>query len=67
MLHMANAIAAHEPARERSLDIAQVKDHLLRVSNDFVSRAKDVADQMRAGDGQFLFGGYSWRSKAFRL
>src|SRR5580658_2883360 len=38
MLQLANAIAAHEPARDRSLDISRVKDHLLRLFKDMVSR-----------------------------
>ena len=31
MIQIANAIAAHEPARERNLDIVGLKEHLLRV------------------------------------
>jgi hypothetical protein len=38
MIQMAYAIAAHEPSRERALDIGRVKDHLLRVFTDFVNR-----------------------------
>src|SRR5688572_25005430 len=43
MLQLANAISAHEPSRERSLDIGHVKAHLLRVFTDLISRIKDQA------------------------
>jgi hypothetical protein len=65
MLQIANAIAAHQPARERSLDIARVKDHLLRVFTDLAGRYEMPFD--KASDMQFIFAGYSWRSKDFRL
>lgn len=69
MIQMSYAIAAHQPARERSLDIAKVKDHLLRVCTDFIGRTEDPASgfSWRKADMQFLFGGYSWRAKDFRL
>lgn len=42
MLQLGYAIAAHEPARERNLDIARVKAHLLRVFTDVVNRIADA-------------------------
>lgn len=68
MIQIANAIAAHQPARDRSLDIGQLKGHILRVLNDLVGRVHDyVGLPLASGDAQFLFGGYSWRDKRFRL
>jgi hypothetical protein len=67
MLQMAYAIGAHEPARDRSLDIARVKDHLLRVFNDIVLHVKDAAIPFSSSDAQFLFAGYSWLKKDFRI
>jgi hypothetical protein len=65
MLQIANAIAAHQPARERSLDIARVKDHLLRVFTDLARRYETPFTTK--GDIQLIFAGYSWRSKNFRI
>lgn len=65
MLQLAYAIAAHEPARDRSLDITRVKDHLLRVFSDFVRRVKDAVEPFSRRDAQFLFAGYSWMRKDF--
>lgn len=67
MLQISIAIAAHEPARDRNLDISELKSHLLRICTDMIARVKDEALPFEPSDAQFLFGGYSWRSKAFRL
>src|SRR5580658_5844767 len=67
MLQLANAIAAHQPARERGLDIARVKDHLLRLFKDLVGRFRELPQPFEKQDIQFLFAGYSWRSKDFRI
>jgi hypothetical protein len=67
MIQLANAIAAHEPARERSLDISRVKDHLLRVFEDMVRRFKELPEPFSSADIQFLFAGYSWSRKQFRI
>lgn len=64
MLQIANAIGAHQPARERSLDIARVKDHLLRVLTDLAQRYETP---FKKEDIQFIFAGYSWRTKRFRI
>jgi len=55
MLQLANAIAAHQPARERSLDISRVKDHLLRLFGDLVRRHEEPAGRFSKEDIQFLF------------
>lgn len=67
MIQLANAIQAHEPARERSLDLARLKDHLLRVFTDMIRRIEDAALPFSRRDAEFLFAGYSWRTKAFRI
>ena len=67
MIQMSYAIAAHQPARERSLDIARVKDHLVRLATDLIGRFEDLACAWTKNDVQFLFGGYSWLKRDFRL
>ncbi len=67
MIQVANAIAAHQPARERALDIARLNTHLLRMLTDLVARITDSVQPFSRTDAQFLFGGYSWRTKQFRL
>jgi hypothetical protein len=67
MLQMAYAIAAHEPASDRSLDIVQVKEHLLRIFTDLIRHHDKPATPLTSRDAQFLFAGYSWRSKDYRI
>jgi hypothetical protein len=67
MIQVAYAIAAHEPARERSLDIAHVKSHILRVFTDLTENIKEAVLPPSKSDVQFLFGGYSWVAKEFRI
>jgi hypothetical protein len=67
MIQMAYAIAAHEPARDRSLDIARVKSHLLKVFTDLIGRLENPVQQFSATDAQFLFAGYSWVKKDFLI
>jgi hypothetical protein len=67
MVQMAYAIAAHEPSRDRSMDIARVKAHLLRLFTDLVQSLKTPAVPFTSDDAQFLFAGYSWLKKEFRI
>src|SRR4051794_18479723 len=60
MLQLSMAIAAHEPARDRNMDITELKSHLLKICTDMMNRARDAALPFEPSDAQFLFGGYSW-------
>lgn len=71
MSQLALAIDAHAPARRGSMDIAPMRKHALKVFNSMacylnVSRGLtgNVEDFPKAS---FLFGGYSWVQKKFRL
>ena len=67
MMQISTAIAAHQPARERSLDLGSLKKHLLMVCSDTVARITDAPEPFRTEDAQFILGGYSWRSRSFEL
>src|SRR3954467_11541003 len=67
MVQLAYAIAAHEPARDRSMDISRVKDHLLRVFTDLIQTVQDAVLPFKRNDAQFIFAGYSWMRKEFRI
>ena len=67
MLHISIAISAHEPARERNLDISELLTHLLRVLSDTLGSVKDHTAPFEPADAQFIFGGYSWKAKAFQI
>lgn len=67
MLQLANAISAHLPAKDRSLDIRTLKPHMLRVFTDIIQNVKDLAAPFTPQDLQFIFCGYSWLSKSFAI
>ena len=67
MIQLANAIASHKPARDRSLDIRTLKPHLLRVFTDIINAIEDASVPIEPSDVQFIFGGYSWLSKTFEI
>ncbi len=71
MLQLGLAIDAHTPARSRSIEIAAIRKHALKVfdsmagsirSSKMVSVNQDVDPE-----ASFLFGGYSWVKKQFEL
>jgi len=49
------------------MDIARVKAHLLRLFTDLVRSLKTPAVPFKSDDAQFLFAGYSWLKKDFRI
>ena len=65
MVQISNAIAAHQPSRTRHLDVAQLKDHLVRIATDLVASIADSMIEFDATSAAFIFGGYSWRSAQF--
>ena len=67
MLQLLNAINAHQPALDRSLDIGTLKQHLLRVFTDILRGIVYAAAPIETPDVQFIFAGYSWMAKRFRI
>ena len=67
MIQLANAIAAHQPARERNLDLTRLKDHILRVFSDIVDHIEDSVEPFNREEAEFILGGYSWHRKDFCL
>lgn len=66
-LQIAAAIAAHGPARERNMDITELKFHILRVLTDTINRVRDSMAPLTTHDPEFIFAGYSWRRKDFQI
>ena len=67
MLQLSYAIAAHRPARERNLDLCELKSHLLHVMTDMVQTIEDQAEDLGRNDARLLFVGYSWRTQSFKI
>jgi hypothetical protein len=70
MLQAHNAIAMFEMAVNRSLDIAHLKGHLIRVFNHsrtFITNPPVGQKEPSPPDAIFMLSGYSWRKKRFEI
>lgn len=67
MHQLATAIAAHEPLRRGSLDIQPLLTHTLKIFTGLASAIKDASPGMDLPSVEFIFGGYSWIKKRFRI
>jgi hypothetical protein len=70
LLQLRNTVAFHRPSLRREVDLAATKGHVLRMFNQMRGLIHDLpAGETSPGDPEalFLFGGYSWREKAFRI
>jgi hypothetical protein len=70
MLQAYNAIMMHAPAMNRSMDLADLKGHLVRVFNhsrEFISRLPAGQKEPDAPDTLFMLSGYSWKSRRFHI
>lgn len=67
MLQVANAIAAHEPARDRTMDLSRLKAHVLLVCSDLIGRFHGPGAPRENREVQFLLSGYSWLTADFRI
>ncbi len=63
MLQIANAIAAHQPARDRAMDLLRLKNHVVRVCTDLISRFRGRPTPFLTGEVQLLLAGYSWEAQ----
>lgn len=70
MMQIYNAILLHGPARDRALDLAELKGHLIRVINKARSSISNLprgSTEPVVADAIFMLSGYSWRQKRFRV
>lgn len=71
MQQVSQAIDAHAPLKRGSLDVVELKSHILKIfdgmadsikSSERVSSPTDITPE-----AEFIFGGYSWKSKEFKI
>ena len=70
ILQAFNTIESFDKSKSRAMDIAELKGHLLRVFNrsrEFISNLPLKQHVPDPAEATFLFSGYSWRSKEFRI
>lgn len=64
-----SAIANYSRGQDRSLDIVDLRSHVIKILNQSVSSITSSVQSMRFPEKytQFLFGGYSWTQKGFKI
>lgn len=70
MLQIQNAINMYGKTRDRTVDVTQMRGHMMRVfkhMRTFVHELPRGQDEPPQADVRFIFGGYSWRHKDFRF
>lgn len=70
MLQAYNAILMHRPAENRSMDICDLKGHLIRMFNntrEFITGLPRNTNFPEPPDAVFMLSGYSWKEKRFRI
>lgn len=71
MIQLSLAIDAYPPARKRRFELNLLLDHAVSVFNGMLEKISLTEIKGNPGlaktDAEFLFGGYSWREKKFRL
>jgi hypothetical protein len=67
MLQVVNAIAAHRPSRDRTMDLTKLKAHVLRLCSDLIERFRGAPVPLKDREVQFLLAGYSWLTGDFEI
>jgi len=65
-----NAIRLHKPASSRSMDLADLKGHLVRLFNHsrtFIGNLPVGVSEPDPSEAVFMLSGYSWKSQDFRI
>jgi hypothetical protein len=71
MQQLALAIDAHAPLRRRSMDLAAMRSHALKIfdsMSELILSSRLLSTPVSAApEAEFLFGGYSWIKKQFEI
>lgn len=62
-----NAADLHLPSQTRALSLAKFKSHVVNILNQMQREVHNFAQGENIPDVTFLFGGYDWWSKSFRI
>lgn len=67
MMQIRQAMSGYRRIETRSMDITDINGHVLNHANHLMSSIYDLADPDYVPDNEFIFGGYSWIEKRFRI
>ena len=67
MMQIRQAMSGYRRIETRSMDVTDINGHILNHANHLMNTIYDLADPDYVPDNEFIFGGYSWIEKRFRL
>ena len=67
MMQIRQAMNGYRRIETRAMDITDINGHVLKHANHLMNSVYDLADPDYVPDNEFIFGGYSWIEKRFRL
>jgi hypothetical protein len=67
MMQIRQAMSGYRRIETRAMDVGDINGHVLKHANHLFQSVYDIADPTYVPDIEFLFGGYSWHQKKFRI
>ena len=67
MFQLNHAMSGYRRIENRAMDVKDINGHLLNHANHLISSVYDLADPNYSPDIEFIYGGYSWVEKRFRI
>lgn len=67
MMQIRQAMNGYRRIETRAMDITDINGHVLKHANHLMNSVYDLADPDYIPDNEFIFGGYSWVEKKFRI
>lgn len=67
MMQIRQAMSGYRRIETRAMDITDINGHVMKHANHLINSVYDLADPDYIPDNEFIFGGYSWVEKKFKL
>ena len=67
MMQIKQAMKGYRRIETRAMDVTDINGHVINHANHLMDSVYDLADPDYIPDNEFIFGGYSWIEKRFRL
>lgn len=67
MMQIRQAMSGYRRIETRAMDVVDINGHLMKHANHLMKSVYDQADPDYLPDNEFLFGGYSWIEKKFKI
>lgn len=67
MMQIKQAMQGYRRIETRAMDVSDINGHVLNHANHLMHSVYDLPDPAYIPDNEFIFGGYSWVEKKFRL